>query len=168
MSPAKSQPKEQLPDSGISLDATDIRLLTILQENGRYSTRQLAAKVNLSATPVHERVKKLETSGVIDHYTAVINQDKLRSLVVFYVNINLKEHSTLLGTEFIKSMLVLPEVTELYTIGGEHDFMARVVVRDMAAYRNFFVEKLGLIPNIAKLQSIIVLDSIKREIKVPL
>lgn len=160
--------KEQLQGKKISLDATDIRLLNILQENARYSTRQLADRINMSATPVHERVKKLEASGVIDHYAAIVNQDKIRSLVVFYVNINLKEHSTLLGGEFVRSITALPEVTELYTIGGEHDFMARIVVGDMAAYRDFFVEKLGMIPNIAKLQSVIVLDSIKREIKVPL
>ena len=61
-----------------------------------------------------------------------------------------------------------PEVVEFYTIGGEHDFMIKVIVRDMVSYRRFFVEQLGEVPNIAKLQSIIVLDTIKRESRIPL
>lgn len=60
------------------------------------------------------------------------------------------------------------EVVEFYTIGGEHDFMIKVMVRDMAAYRCFFVDKLGEVPNIARLQSVIVLDTIKRDGKIPL
>lgn len=152
----------------IQLDATDISLLNILQEKGKYSIRQLAEKVNMSPTPVHERVKKLEAAGIIDHYAAVLNEEKIRSLIVFFVYINLKEHSTTLGSAFIKCITAFPEVTELYTIGGEHDFMARVVVSDMVAYRSFFVDKLGRLGNISKLQSVIVLDTIKRNLKIPL
>jgi Lrp/AsnC family leucine-responsive transcriptional regulator len=152
----------------VQLDAIDIRILNLLQEDGRLSVRELAKKAGLSPTPVHERLKKLESSGIIDHYAAVINTGKIGQMIVFFVNIVLKEHSTRLGGEFIREITAFPEVVEFHVIGGEHDFMIKVIVPDMAAYRRFFVQQLGEIPNIAKLQSIIVLDTPKKDNRIPL
>jgi Lrp/AsnC family leucine-responsive transcriptional regulator len=152
----------------LSLDAVDIRILNLLQEDGRLSIRELAKKAGLSPTPIHERLKRLESSGIIDHYAAVINTGKIGQLIVFFVNIILKEHSTRLGDEFIEKITSFPEVVEFHVISGEHDFMIKVIVPDMAAYRNFFIRQLGEIPNIAKLQSIIVLDTPKKDNRIPL
>jgi Lrp/AsnC family leucine-responsive transcriptional regulator len=164
--------KKEQAQKGIAgiplLDAIDRQLLRLLQEDGKLSVRDLAKRVRLSPTPVHERVRRLESSGIIDHYSAVINTDKIGQFIVFYVNIILKEHSTKLGGKFVEKIRSFPEVVEFYTIGGEHDFMIKVMVPDMPAYRLFFVDKLGEVPNIAKLQSIIVLDTIKRDGKIPL
>jgi len=154
--------------SPLHLDAVDIRILNLLQEDGRLSVRELAKKAGLSPTPVHERLRRLESSGVIDHYSAVINTGKIGQFIVFFVNIILKEHSTRLGGEFIEKISSFPEVVELHVIGGEHDFMIKVIVPDMAAYRNFFIRQLGEVPNIAKLQSIIVLDTPKKDNRIPL
>ena len=167
-----SDPQGPLSSSGttapLSLDAVDIRILNLLQEDGRLSIRELAKKAGLSPTPIHERLKRLESSGIIDHYAAVINTGKIGQLIVFFVNIILKEHSTRLGGEFIEKITSFPEVVEFHVIGGEHDFMIKVIVPDMAAYRNFFIRQLGEIPNIAKLQSIIVLDTPKKDNRIPL
>ena len=162
---ASTQPAGSIP---LSLDAVDFRILNLLQENGRLSIRELAKKVNLSPTPVHERLRRLESSGIIDHYAAVINTNRIGSFIVFFVNIILKEHSTRQGGEFISRITAFPEVVEFHVIGGEHDFMIKVIVPDMAAYRRFFVEQLGEIPNIARLQSIIVLDTVKKDNRIPL
>jgi len=160
--------KEQRPSGTFELDTIDIRILNLLQADGKLSVRELAKKVNLSTTPIHERLKRLESGGIIAHYAAVIDTGKLGHLIVFFVNIILKEHSTRLGGKFIEKITSFPEVVEFYTIGGEHDFMIKVIVPDMASYRRFFVEQLGEVPNIARLQSIIVLDTIKRESRIPL
>lgn len=160
--------KEQTTNKQFSLDEIDRQLLGLLQENAKYTVRELSAKVNLSPTPIHERIKRLESSKIIDHYAAIVNRDQLEHLIIFYVNIKLKEHSTKQGSEFIKQISAFPEVVEFYTIGGEHDFMVKVIVSDMKQYKSFFVNKLGEIPNIVKLQSIIVLDTIKHEVKIPL
>jgi len=161
--------KKEQPLSGVfELDAIDIQILNLLQADGKLSVRELAKKVRLSTTPIHERLKRLEASGIIDHYSAVINTNKLGQFIVFFVNVVLKEHSTRLGGKFIEKITSFPEVVEFYTIGGEHDFMIKVIVPDMASYRRFFVEQLGEIPNIAKLQSIIVLDTIKKDNRIPL
>ena len=166
--PPQSSQLSPGPTAPLSLDAVDIRILNLLQEDGRLSVRELAKKAGLSPTPVHERLKRLESSGIIDHYAAVINTGKIGQLIVFFVNIILKEHSTRLGGEFIEKITSFPEVVEFHVIGGEHDFMIKVIVPDMAAYRNFFVRQLGEIPNIAKLQSIIVLDTPKKDNRIPL
>ena len=160
--------KEQLPSGVFELDAIDIQILNLLQADGKLSVRELAKKVRLSTTPIHERLKRLESVGIIDHYAAVINTDKIGQFIVFFVNITLKEHSTRLGGKFIEKITSFPEVVELHVIGGEHDFMIKVIVPDMAFYRRFFVEQLGEVTNIAKLQSIIVLETLKRESRIPL
>ena len=163
--------KEQIatrPGAPLELDAVDIRILNLLQDDSRLSIRQLARTVSLSTTPIHERLKRLEAAGVIDHYGAVLNTSRIGSFIAFFVNITLKEHSTKQGGEFIGQITAFPEVVEFHVIGGEHDFMIKVVVPDMTAYRRFFIEQLGNIPNIARLQSIIVLDTVKKENKIPL
>ena len=156
------------PDAPLELDAVDIRILNLLQEDARLSIRQLARAVSLSTTPVHERLKRLEAAGVIDHYGAVLNTARIGSFIAFFVNITLKEHSTKQGGEFIGQITAFPEVVEFHVIGGEHDFMIKVIVPDMTSYRRFFIEQLGNIPNIARLQSIIVLDTVKKDNKIPL
>jgi Lrp/AsnC family transcriptional regulator, leucine-responsive regulatory protein len=160
--------KEQPAGATLELDTVDIRILNLLQSDARLSVRQLAKKINLSTTPVHERLRRLESSGVIDHYGAVINTARIGSFIAFFVNITLKEHSTRQGGEFIGQITAFPEVVEFHVIGGEHDFMIKVIVPDMTAYRRFFIEQLGNIPNIARLQSIIVLDTVKKDNKIPL
>src|ERR1700748_267773 len=122
--PRDEQPVSRLP---LELDAVDIRMLNLLQEDGRLSIRELAKKINLSPTPVHERLRRLEATGIIDHYAAVLNTNRLGSFIVFFVNIVLKEHSTRLGGEFISQITTFPEVVEFHVIGGEHDFMIKVI-----------------------------------------
>lgn len=160
--------KEQISRAHHSLDANDCKILDALQADARISIRELASRVNMSPTPVHERLKKLEANGIIDRYSAIINQEKFEQIVVFFVNVVLKEHSSANGRKFIKAITAFPEVVEFYTVGGEHDFMIKVIVHDMKSYRSFFVDKLGEVANIAKLQSTIVLDTIKRDIRIPL
>jgi len=165
----KEQMKKDQIISGVpELDEIDIQILNLLQQDGKQSVRALAKKVRLSTTPIHERLKRLESSGIIDHYAAVINTGKIGQFIVFFVNITLKEHSTRQGGKFIEKITSFPEVVEFHVIGGEHDFMVKVIVPDMLAYRRFFVEQLGEVPNIAKLQSIIVLETVKRESRIPL
>jgi Lrp/AsnC family transcriptional regulator, leucine-responsive regulatory protein len=158
----------QPAENSLALDPIDIRILNLLQADGRLSLRQLAKAVNLSTTPVHERLKRLEGSGIIDHYAAVVNTDRIGSFIAFFVNVTLKEHSTRQGGEFIAQITAFPQIVEFHVIGGEHDFMIKVIVPDMTAYRRFFIEQLGNIPNIARLQSIIVLDTVKKDNKIPL
>ena len=86
----RADPVAQPAGAALELDDIDIRILNLLQADARLSIRQLAKAVSLSTTPVHERLRKLESSGVIDHYGAVLNTARLGSFIAFFVNITLK------------------------------------------------------------------------------
>ena len=98
----------------------------------------------------------------------MLNTNHLGQFIIFFVYITLKEHGTSQGKVFIETIRSFSEVVEFHVIGGEHDMMIKVIVPDMVSYRRFFVEKLGMVANVARLQSVIVLDTLKRESRIPL
>jgi Lrp/AsnC family transcriptional regulator, leucine-responsive regulatory protein len=152
----------------MSLDETDIKLLRILQENSNLTTKELAAKVNLSPTPVFERVKRLEKERYIKKYTAILDAEKLSRGFVVFCNIRLKQHSKQLGKELVEAILALDEVTECYNVSGDYDFMIKIHVQNMAHYQDFVLNTLGEIDSIGNLQSIFVMGEIKQTYAVPL
>jgi DNA-binding Lrp family transcriptional regulator len=144
------------------IDDKDRQILQLLQENGKTTVREIAAKVHLSATPVHERIKRMEDSGIITQYTALVNAAKVQRGLMVICYVSLKEHSKKTGTRFIKTIHELKEVIECYNISGEFDFMLKVVVENMDAYYNFHVNKLGQLDNIGHMQSTFVMGVVKQ------
>lgn len=143
------------------IDNTDIKLLRLLQENSNLTTKELARQVNLSPTPVFERVKQLERKGFIKKYMAVLDTEKLNRGFVVFCNIKLKQHSKTYGQQFMQEIMNIDEITECYNISGEFDFMIKVYVRDMKAYQDFVLNRLGLIESIGSLQSTFVMAETK-------
>ena len=152
----------------ITLDATDIKLLHILQENSNLTTKEVAAKVNLSSTPVFERIKRLEKEGYIKKYVAILDAEKLSRGFVVFCNIRLKYHSKQLGAELMTAILGLEEVTECYNISGDYDFMLKIHVQSMKHYQDFVLNTLGDIDSIGSLQSVFVMGEIKHSYAIPL
>ena len=155
-------------NSSISLDEIDLRLLRMLQANSSLTTKELAAKVNLSTTPVFERVKKLEKSGYIKNYIAVLDAEKLDKGLTVFCNITLKEHTRTIGNQFVKDIVSLEEVVECYNISGDYDFLLKILVKDMKAYQNFVLNHLGSVKNIGSAQSTFVMGEIKNSHAVPI
>ncbi|WP_044209519.1 Lrp/AsnC family transcriptional regulator [Flammeovirga sp. OC4] len=150
------------------LDRLDIQILNLLQKNSNLSTKEIGHKVHLSTTPVYERIKRMEREGYIKNYVAVLDAEKLdRSLTVF-CNVTLKEHSKVIGHQFVNDILALDEITECYNISGDYDFLLKVMVKDMKAYQDFVLNKLGEIANIGSAHSTFVMGKIKESIHVPL
>lgn len=143
------------------LDNLDRSILKLLQENARITVKEISEKIHLSTTPVHERIKKLEQSGVIKQYVALLDGSKIRKGLTVFSYISLKQHSKTAGAQFIKSIMQMPEVVECFTISGEFDFMLKVVAEDMNAYYDFHVNKLGQIDNLGHQQSVFVMGTIK-------
>ena len=112
-----------LNNSTVPLDVKDLAILRLLQNNARMSVKEISEAVQLSTTPVHERIKRLESNGVIKQYATLIDGAKVRKglMVICYVSLN--QHSKKSGTQFIKLINELPEVVECYSISGEFDFM---------------------------------------------
>jgi len=150
------------------LDKTDITLLKQLQENSSQTTKELAHKLHLTPTPVHERIKKLEKEGYVKKYVALLNAEKLNKGLVVFCNVSLRQHEKEIGRKFVKDILSLSEVTECYNVSGDYDFMLKVMVKDMPEYQNFIMNRLGSIPNIGNTHSVFVMGEIKNSTCLPL
>lgn len=144
-----------------SLDAIDIRILRALQRNGKLTTKELAAAVNLSPSPTFERQKRLEREGYIERYTAVLNPRKVGNGIIVFCNIQLKKHGKEIGEQFMEAIQDLEEVTECYNTSGSYDFMMKVYVRDMPHYQDFVLNTLGVIDSIGRLSSNFVIGEVK-------
>jgi len=139
------------------LDETDIQLLKFLGENSNLTTKELAAKVNLSSSPVFERVKRLESNGYIQKYIALINAEKLNYGLIVFCNIKLKQHDKSIGHQFVSDILRLKEVVECYNISGDFDFLLKVYAKDMKHYQDFVFNKLGSVKSIGSTHSTFVM-----------
>lgn len=141
-----------------SIDATDLQILRELQRNARLTTKELAARVNLSTTPVFERVKRLERDGIIDRYVAVLNAEKLNQGFVVFCQVKMNRLGRDIGT--VKD---IPEVTECYNISGQYDYLLKIHAPNMKYYQEFVLNVLGTIPHLGSLESTFVMDEIKHE-----
>ncbi len=146
----------------VALDEKDKAILRLLQENGKATVREIADRVHLSPTPVHERIKRMEDTGVIRQYAALVDHSKVRKGLLVICYVSLKEHNKRSGAKFIKTIHELPQVIECYNISGEFDFLLKVAVENMDAYYDFHVNKLGQLENIGHLQSTFVMGVIKQ------
>ena len=152
---------KQKEDSPV-LDETDLYILRQLQQDARITIKDLAEKVHLSPTPVHERVKRMERSGVIKQYVALLDAAKVGKSLMVICYVSLQQHNKDAGTKFIQAILGMDEVLECLTISGQFDFMLKVVAADMDAYYNFHVNKLSAMDNVANVQSAFVMGVIKQ------
>lgn len=146
----------------VILDEKDRSILRLLQQNARYTVKEIAEKVHLSTTPVHERIKRMEETGVIKQYATLVDQAKVKKGLMVICYVSLKQHNKNAGGKFIKIIQELNEVIECYNISGEFDFMLKVVAENMDAYYDFHVNKLSQIENVGHVQSVFVMGIIKQ------
>lgn len=142
----------------LKLDAVDIKILETLQGDARITTKALADQLNLSTTPVFERVKRLERDGLIKKYVALVDNKKLGLRLIAFISISLTKHSRSYLEKFVKEVEQYPEVMECYHIAGNYDFLLKVVVRNMEVYETFILNKLSTIANLGHVQSSFVLS----------
>jgi Lrp/AsnC family leucine-responsive transcriptional regulator len=158
----KTEIKEQTTIALPQLDKIDLSILKMLQMNARATVKEIAEKVHLSTTPVHERIKRLEQTGVIKQYATLVDHTKVKKGLMVICYVSLKEHSKNAGMKFIKSINQLHEVIECYNISGEFDFMLKVVEENMDSYYDFHVNRLSQIENMGNVQSVFVMGVIKQ------
>jgi Lrp/AsnC family transcriptional regulator, leucine-responsive regulatory protein len=159
---AKSYKREDSSTVNNALDDKDIAILVLLQENARITVKEIADKIHLSTTPVHERIKRMEASGVIKQYATLLDYAKVKKGLMVICYVSLKQHSKSAGNKFIKTINELNEVIECYNISGEFDFMLKVVAENMDTYYDFHVNKLSQLENVGHIQSVFVMGIIKQ------
>ncbi|NKI26909.1 Lrp/AsnC family transcriptional regulator [Arenibacter sp. 6A1] len=150
------------------LDKIDLQILKLLQHNSNLTTKELSNKVNLSTTPVFERVKRLEKNGYIKKYVAILDAEKLDKGLTVFCNITLKQHTKEIGNKFVRDIAAIKEVTECYNISGDYDFLLKVMVKDMKHYQDFVLNSLGSVKNIGSAHSTFVMGDIKNTYAVPI
>lgn len=145
----------------MAFDTTDKNLLTLLQNDSKQTNKELSNKLDLSVTAVYERIKKLERSGFIKKYVALLNKEKVQKSFVTFCHIKLVKHSQDFVVKFEKEVAKLNEVLECYHISGDYDYLLKVMVKDMEAYREFMVNKLTNINHIGSTHSMFVINEVK-------
>mgnify|MGYP000043436890 FL=1 len=135
------------------MDSKDLRILSILQKNGRIPISELAIKLNMSDTPCLRRVKKLENAGVISGYTANIRADSLGFNAIVYVFVRLTENSNSNADLFEDSVKDLPEVLECSVISGSHDYLLKIISHDLLSYESFIKQSIGNLRCVSSIES---------------
>ena len=143
------------------MDDINRRILRELERDGRVTNADLAQKVGLSPSACLRRVQELEREGVISGYRAVVNRSAMGGGFTAYVAVGLSEHHKRNQRNFEKAMAAAPQVRECHNVTGAIEYILRVVVEDLAAYKHFHTEVLGQVPEVASITSYIVMGSPK-------
>ena len=152
----------------MNLDATDLRILRALQEDGSLSNVQLAQQVHLSPSPCLARVKALQAAGVIERYVALVSAASLGLGLNVFISISLTNQRKQALAEFERRIAEHDEVMECYLMTGDSDYLIRVAVADMAALEKFILEQLTPIPGIEKIRSSFALKQVRYKTALPL
>ena len=148
------------------MDATDKKILEILQVNAMITAKEMAQKLSLTTTPIYERIKKLQKSGIIKQYVALLDANLVGKSILVFMNITIKDHHFDKRNEFVKEIKRLDSVIEFYHTSGSFDFLAKVRFSDIKTFRDFLVNDVASIYNISDIESQIVLEEIKYSTKI--
>ncbi|MGB5243491.1 MAG: Lrp/AsnC family transcriptional regulator [Lutimonas sp.] len=147
-------------------DSIDQEILWILQTDSKTTTKQMAHQLGLSNTAVYERVRKLERTGVIKQYVALVDFEKIDKSFIAFCQIKLVQHRHDLVKKFEKEVLQFDEVLECYNVSGEYDYILRVAVKNMKAYREFLNSKLTMLDYIGSAYSTFIINEVKNSVQI--
>ena len=150
------------------LDAIDIRLINELQRDAKQSIKQLAEKVNLSITHVQQRIKKIEQSKLIKGYVGIINPLLVDKKLTVYCQVTLVKHQEAYFKDFEQFINSHDEIMEMSYITGKHDFLLKILLRDMLEYQEFVLHKMAQLKIVSNIQSSFVIKQVKNETKIKL
>ena len=143
------------------MDSIDKKLLLLLQTDSKKTTKELSVKLNLSVTAVYERIKKLEREGVIDKYVVLVNRSKVDKGFIVFCHLKLIQHTREFLTKFESEVVKLPEILECHHVSGDYDYILKIAVKDMEAYREFLVSKLTTLEHIGSTHSTFMISEVK-------
>lgn len=152
----------------IKLDPIDRKILELLQANSNITNAQLAQEVGLSAAPTLERVKKLETAGVLRSYHAVVDPASVGLGVSTFVMASLKGHNKENISKFMSAIKEIKEIVECHHVTGQADFILKIIATDIPAYQNLMLEKVTNIEVVDNLQSMVILSTFKDTKQIPI
>ncbi|CAM3777542.1 AsnC family transcriptional regulator [Flavobacterium branchiophilum NBRC 15030 = ATCC 35035] len=149
-------------------DEIDKKILQLLQDNAQLTLKDIASKINLSLSPVHDRVKKLEKEGVIEKYVAILNKKKTGKNLVVYCQVTLVRQTIDVAESFNKAIMSLPEVVECHFVSGSFDYMLKIILPDMETYHHFHQKKLSVLTGVSQIHTFFAMAEVKSTTKIPL
>ncbi len=152
----------------IKLDTTDRKILELLQTNSNITNAQLAQEIGLSPAPTLERVKKLETAGVIRSYHAVVDAASVGLGVSTFVMVTLKGHNKENIAKFMQAISQIKEIVECHHVTGQADFMLKIVAADIPSYQQLMLDKVTNIEVVDNMQSMVILSTLKDTKMIPI
>ena len=150
------------------LDETDKKIARLLQEDAHLTLKDIAGKINLSLTPVHDRMKRMEKEGVIEKYVSILNKKKLGMNLTVYCQVTLVKQTHDISEGFNQSILDMPEVVECNFVSGNFDYMLKVVLPDMESYHHFHQKKLSVLPELSLINSFFIISEVKSTTVLPI
>tara|TARA_B100001175_G_C19450650_1_gene611136 strand:- start:438 stop:917 length:480 start_codon:yes stop_codon:yes gene_type:complete len=152
---------------GIKLDIIDLKILRILQEKGRITNLLLSQEIGLSPAPTLERVKKLESSGVIESYHAQVNDSLMGIGIKAFISISLERQKVDSIVTFKEKIQATAEILECYQVTGNADYLLKVVVKDIPSFERLISTKLSQIEEIGQMQTMMILSKVKDSKVIP-
>ncbi len=146
-----------------ALDRTDRRILSVLQRIGRITNAGLARRVQLSATPCLERVRRLEREGYIQGYRAKLDPERLGAGLLVFVQVTLDRTTPDVFARFREEVVALPEVQDCHMVAGGFDYLLKIRVRDMAAFRRVLGDGLTALPGVLQAHSYVAMETVKED-----
>jgi Lrp/AsnC family leucine-responsive transcriptional regulator len=152
----------------MTIDRTDLRILEVLQKEGRLSNQELAQRVSLSPSPCLRRVRALEEAGIIRQYVALLDPQKVGLALAAYVTVKLEKKGRMPIEQFARAVNAWPEVVACYAMTGDMDYLLRVHVSDLEHYSRFVMDKLLKQAGVLDVRSNFVLERVKDTTALPL
>jgi DNA-binding Lrp family transcriptional regulator len=150
------------------LDDIDRAILRILQKDAKTVAKSIAEELGLTKTPVYERIKRLEKEGFIKNYVAILDKEKIGESITVFSFVSLETQKGAMMDEFFGDVKSYPEVVECFVVGGEFDFLLKVVVKNLDSYYDFAKFKIASLPSIGSVKSAFVLNEVKNDTIFPL
>ena len=145
----------------MKLDEIDLKILRLLQNDAKLTNKALSANLALSVTAVYERIKKLEKTGFIQGYVALVSKEKVDKSFVAFCHVKLVQHTQDNVKQFEREVIAIDEVLECYHLSGDYDYLLKVHVKDMESYRKFMIEKLTNLNHIGSTHSMFMINEVK-------
>jgi DNA-binding Lrp family transcriptional regulator len=145
----------------LKIDETDLIILRILQEDSKKTAKEIAARLNLTASPIYDRIKRLEKQGFIKKHVVLLDKKMFDLPVTAFCQVSMRDHDKTFIEQFEEQIQALDEVQECYHMAGKVDFILKINSHSLEDYHNFIKYKLSKIENIGELNSTFVLKDIK-------
>jgi len=152
----------------MKLDETDRNILRILQREGRITNANLSKRIGISAPAMLERVKRLESAGVITRFVALVDPEQIGVGAIAFVRVSLAAHQLPKVDQFSAKIRQMEEVLECYQVSGSDDYILKVALKNVRDYRDFTFKKLATIEGVQSINSSFVLDTIKYQTALPI